>query len=98
MNEAMVTGRMTAEKKACGKRILERNGLTASQAINLMYDRVIESGGTAFLEKTPTILQEADWRNAAQFVDSLSERRTSRFDGMSDREIRVERLQKRGLM
>lgn len=98
MSEAMVTGRMTTEKKARGGRILQRDGLNASQAINLLYDRVISDGSAEFLTGKSVSPLATAWHNAAQFVDSLSEKRTSRFDAMSDREIRIERLQKRGLM
>ena len=98
MSEAMVTGRMTTEKKARGGRILQRDGLNASQAINLLYDRVISDGSAEFLTGKSVSPLATAWHNADQFVDSLSEKRTSRFDAMSDREIRIERLQKRGLM
>ena len=38
----MVTARMAAEKKRRGASVLTRDGLSASQAINLMYDRLID--------------------------------------------------------
>ena len=41
MDNAMVTGRMSHEKKVAGNAVLERSGLNASQAINCMYDRLI---------------------------------------------------------
>ena len=37
MDDSMVTARMLDEKKRKGARILAREGLSASQAINLMY-------------------------------------------------------------
>ena len=40
MGEAMVTGRMAPGKKRRGGLVLQREGLTASQAINRMYDVV----------------------------------------------------------
>lgn len=85
-------------EKDTGGRILQRDGLNASQAINLLYDRVISDGNAEFLTGSSISPLAAAWHNAAQFVDSLSEKRTSRFDAMSDRGIRVERLQRRGLM
>ncbi len=39
-----------------------------------------------------------DWAKAAAFVDSISEKRSTRFDDMSKAEIRVDRLRSRGLM
>ena len=44
MGEAMVTGRMAPGKKRRGGLVLQRDGLTASQAINRMYDKLIENG------------------------------------------------------
>ena len=44
MDDSMVTARMLDEKKRKGARILAREGLSASQAINLMYDKMIEEG------------------------------------------------------
>ena len=41
MDDSMVTARMLDEKKRKGARILAREGLSASQAINLMYDKMI---------------------------------------------------------
>ena len=39
MPTSMVTGRMDDYKKERGAQVLAQAGLTASQAINLMYDR-----------------------------------------------------------
>ena len=49
MGEAMVTGRMAPGKKRRGGLVLQREGLTASQAINRMYDKLIENGDASFL-------------------------------------------------
>ena len=49
MDDSMVTARMLDEKKRKGARILAREGLSASQAINLMYDKMIEEGEAGFL-------------------------------------------------
>lgn len=98
MAQCMVTGRMDETKKMAANRILRHEGLTASAAINLMYDRIIERGSADFLgieERVPSL---DDWKAAATFVDSLSCGRESRFDGMTDAEIRMDRLRKRGLV
>ena len=42
MADAMVTARMSSEKKEAGNRILEQMGTNASQAVNRLYDYVIE--------------------------------------------------------
>ncbi len=97
MSDAMATGRMPQDKKAQGARILQREGLSASQAINLLYDRLIQEGNAGFLLESPPP-QKSTWENAACFVDSLSRKQTTRFDNMSKAEIRTDRLKKRGLM
>ena len=81
MGEAMVTGRMAPGKKRRGGLVLQREGLTASQAINRMYDKLIENGDASFLTGIVAAEDEAAWDNAVEFVDSLSE---PAFDGASD--------------
>lgn len=81
MGEAMVTGRMAPGKKRRGGLVLQREGLTASQAINRMYDKLIENGDASFLTGIVAAEDEAAWDNAVEFVDSLSEPVS---DGASD--------------
>ncbi len=97
MADVMVTGRMDAHKKARGAAILQQSGVTASQAINLLYDKLIAEGNANFLfAEAPT--SEETWSRAALFVDSLSAPASSRFDTMSKAEIRAERLRDKGLL
>ena len=98
MGEAMVTARMSEDKKRAGARILAREGLTASQAVNRLYDRLIETGDADFLVPDAVRHDASAWRRAAQFVDSLSVPQKSRFDNMTKGEIKMERLRARGLM
>ena len=42
VTDAMVTGRMPERKKQQGLRVLKRDGMNASQAVNLLFDRLIE--------------------------------------------------------
>jgi antitoxin component of RelBE/YafQ-DinJ toxin-antitoxin module len=98
MGAAMVTGRMDADKKERGNRILSRDGMTASQAINLMYDRLLSDQSTAFLSPESERPSQAAWARAAYAVDSISEPQISRFNDMSRAEIKVDRLRSRGLM
>ena len=42
--DAMVTARMPAGKKEAGARVLKELGLTASQAINMLWDELISTG------------------------------------------------------
>lgn len=60
-------------KKRRGGLVLQREGLTASQAINRMYDKLIENGDASFLTGIVAAEDEAAWDNAVEFVDSLSE-------------------------
>ena len=43
MADAMVTARMSQEKKEAGNRVLEQLGTNASQVVNRLYDYVLES-------------------------------------------------------
>ena len=96
MSSVMVTGRMDSRKKQRGLAILEREGSNASQAINRMFDRIIESNSAEFLFEEKDASESL--RAAASFVDSLSEKRVSRFDSMSKEEIKRERLSSRGVI
>lgn len=99
MAEAMVTGRMSDQKKAAGNRILAREKLKPSQAINLMYQRLIEEKSARFLKKdadaSPDPMQ---LKEALDFVDGLSSPHASAFDSMSDAQIKTHRLRAKGLM
>lgn len=93
MDDVMVTGRMPADKKKKGANVLRQEGLNASQAIGLMYDRLIEKGDAQFLLPDEyTSPDDVSWANAARFIDSLSSKKESRFDEMSKSEIKRERL------
>lgn len=81
MGEAMVTGRMAPGKKRRGAMVLQREGINASQAINRMYDRIIEDGNAEFLTDRCVADDESAWVRAAQFVDSLCTKRTVAWPG-----------------
>lgn len=99
MSEAMVTGRMSEQKKLAGNRILAREHMKPSQAINLMYQRLIDEKSARFLkEDASAALDPARFREALSFVDSLSIPRTSDFDLRTDAEIKSHRLAAKGLM
>lgn len=98
MAEAMVTGRMSEQKKLAGNRILEREHLKPSQAINLMYQRLIEEKNARFLKGDDDTVDRARFKEALSFVDALSIPRESMFDSMTDAEIKAHRLRAKGLM
>ena len=69
MSDAMVTGRMDAQKKAEGNTVLDKSGLNASQAINMLYDRLTQEQSADFL--TIKVADSGQWQNAAMLVDSI---------------------------
>ena len=93
----MVTGRMPERKKQQGLRVLKRDGMNASQAVNLLFDRLIEEGSTFLLQDSDVSTDER-WVSAAHFVDSLSRKRSTRFDDMTKAEIKLDRLAAKGLV
>lgn len=100
MESAMVTGRMSPQKKEAGNAVLKRAGLNASQAINRVYDRLIEERDAAFLEEEERTLSDpVRWKLAAEYVDSLvlGHSEPTRFDNMTKAEIKMDRLRARGL-
>ena len=77
----MVTGRMAPGKKRRGALVLQREGINASQAINRMYDRIIEDGNAEFLTDRCVADDESAWVRAAEFVDSLCTKRSICWPG-----------------
>jgi len=98
MADAMVTGRMPEQKKQRGMRVLQRSGLNASQAVNLMFDRLIEDGSAYFLLQDDLKPAAERCASAASFVDGLSCKRATRFDTMTKAEINLDRLAAKGLV
>lgn len=96
MDNAMVTGRMSQEKKAAGNAVLERSGLNASQAINCMYDRLIAEQDVSFLRNA--LVTESDWESAAKFIDALAPESPleTRFDSMTRGEIKMDKARAKG--
>ena len=98
MADAMVTGRMTAHKKSKGNLVLSRMGISASEAINLLYDRLIADQDISCLMPQPPAPSKLDWERAFALVDSISKPARSRFDTMSPSEIKADRLKSRGVL
>lgn len=100
MADAMVTARMSAEKKEAGNRMLEQLGTNASQAVNRLYDYVLEKKQLPFPEQQERrrytqeeIAQAIAWVNGIKMPDV-----SGRFDNMTLKEVKRERLIARGLM
>lgn len=98
MADVMVTARMTQAKKREGNHVLEELGLTASQAINQLYDYLISQRQTPFERERETEpgATRAALEQALEFVQEIP--RTSRLSVMTDDEIKRERLVAKGLL
>lgn len=99
MPDAMVTARMSPYKKEQGNLVLERLGTNASQAVNRLYDYLIEKQALPFEEEKPrTRVTKEQLREAMAWVESLKmPPGDNRFANMSLKEVKYERLKARGL-
>ena len=95
MADVMVTGRMAAEKKAAGNRVLEQLGLNPSQAINLLYDRLIAEGDADFLGVARPAVTRERLTDAFSFITGMRLPATDMFDGMTKAEIALMRYRDR---
>ena len=97
--DAMVTGRMTREKKEEGNRILESLGTTPSQAINQLYDFVIEKRELPFTEKKPRAIDPEKLAEARAWLRGFQRSlpADSSFATMTTKEAKRERLIAKGL-
>ena len=96
MDDAMVTGRISAAKKAAGAKVLAKAGLNTSQAINLLFDKLAEEQNADFLlHRKP---EPREWESAAKFLDSLHMPIDPRFEHMTHGEIKLERAKAKGLV
>ena len=100
MASVMVTGRMPEEKKAAGNEVLYRSGMNASQAINRMFDLLIERQNADFLQMERGEKTADDWARAALFVDSLRLPWEVDFNlaNLPKSELKEARLHSKGLM
>ena len=96
MEDAMVTGRMSPEKKAAGAKVLAKAGLNASQAVKLLYEKLDREQNADFL--THRKPEPREWESAAKFLDSLHMEIDPRFANMTRGEIKLERAKARGVI
>lgn len=90
MADAMVTGRMTSAKKEAGNRVLDKLGINASQAINQLYDHLIEKGSMPFEGPQKDAYTKAQVEEALAYARSL--RAPNAFSRMTDDEIRRHKM------
>lgn len=99
MPDAMVTARMSPEKKEAGNRILEQLGTNASQAINRLYDYLLEKKQLPFPDQQERReYSQEEIAKAIAWANDLKVDVPSRFANMTLKEVRRERLIARGLM
>lgn len=100
MADAMVTARMSLEKKEAGNRMLEQLGTNASQAVNRLYDYVLEKKELPFPDQQERKhYTQEEIAEAISWVDSIPRKRTcGRFTDMTIKEAKRDRLIAKGLM
>lgn len=97
MPDAMVTARMSPEKKEAANRVFEQLGTNASRAINDLYDYVIANKELPTAQDEQAESLEGRLREAAQWFEEVSLPMGNRFAAMTDNEVKRERLVSRGL-
>ena len=96
MAHAIVTARMSQEKKDEGNRVLAQLGVNASQAVNRLYDYVLERRELPFPEMDERRkYTDEEIARAMEWVDGIS--RLAEGD-MGIKEAKRARLVKKGLM
>ncbi|MFR5092666.1 MAG: RelB/DinJ family addiction module antitoxin [Adlercreutzia equolifaciens] len=99
MTDAMVTGRMPERKKQQGLRVLKRDGMNASQAVNLLFDRLIEEGSADFLLQDGDTSADESGGHRRRALSTAS--RASAQHGSTiwtKAEIKLDRLAAKGLV
>ena len=99
MPDAMVTARMSTQKKETGAKLLKSLDISASEAINQLYDYIIKTGRLPFdLPEDGTLTTEKRLAQAVKRVNDIPKVPVSKeFSMLSDNEIRLARLRKKGL-
>ncbi len=100
MNEAMVTARMSCGKKEEGTSVLRELGTTPSKAINDLFDYVVRHRSLPFEDgQAPaSSISREEVHAALNWLDGISLPEGNRFAGMSDGDIKAERLVARGML
>lgn len=98
--DAMVTARMPVGKKEAGAEVLESLGLTASQFINDMWDRLIAERANPLDSETERALcREMALKEAEYWLEEIKLPDVDpRFKTMTDDEIRLEYYRSRGYL
>ena len=70
--------------------------MNASQAVNMLYDRLVEEQDASFLERHE--VEPREWESAARLIDSIYIPVNPRFDNMTRGEIKLARAKARGVI
>lgn len=96
MADVMVTGRMSQAKKQADNRVLQSLGMSASQAINQLYDYLVTQGANPFEQPAKDPDVDARLEEALAFVRSIP--RKNRFSTMTDAGIKRSKLAAQGFV
>ena len=96
MADAMVTARMSQSKKNAGGEVLERLGMSASQAINALYDSLIERQVWPIEQQHTSAIDAGKLAEAFAVVDSIAKVDSSDFEDMSMKDAKRRRLVAKG--
>lgn len=100
MPDAMVTARMPQAKKEAGAAVFKEMGITASAAINQLYDYVLEKKALPFVEvrEKHSHITKEQLQEALVWVDSIPRVEPSEFSNMTIKEAKRHRLISKGLL
>ena len=96
MADAMVTARMPQSKKDAGNEVLHKLGYTASQAINELYDRVLETQSWPLANAKMGAVDPRSLSEALSFVDGIARVGADDFVDIDLDEAKRRRLVEKG--
>ena len=96
MADAMVTARMPQSKKDAGNEVLRKHGYTASQAINELYDRVVETQSWPLARAEMGAIDSQRLAEALSFVDGIARVSADDFVDFDFHEAKRKRLTSKG--
>ena len=99
MTDAMVTARMPKSKKDAGGRVLESLGVTASAAINGLYDYLIRNQELPFKEDAERVApSKQELRAAVAWAGGIGRVEPGELSSLSLKEAKRHKLASRGLL
>ena len=96
MADAMVTARMSQSKKDAGNQVLCELGLSASQAINELYDCLLETHAWPLEPKKKSPIAAEALAQALAYIDSIARVCPDEYIDMDYHEAKRHRLIEKG--